>query len=615
MTKIEKKQCPSCGGELTVDNEKQLYRCTSCGSTYDYDFFREEKLNEMGETHLSRREFGAAVDAFRLLLKKNPHDFQALRGLMLAAAYLKDIDGLVRLGEAKHFSFDSQMVREVLDSASEEDTGYFEDLARIYYCLKKLSDCNAEIKSLRREKDRIEQTIVLEEQDTYNYKISSGYYSGKDPVTVFITLWMVALGLLIIMLCVVVPLAAGGEGFTALIVGLVFVFFIGLTAVVNMTEIYPEVKEEKDLKEYVRELRIESEAFGPKIRKLETEAEELSAVIKTSINDFVKKDTGFAKKESRIKPESVKEQVSETGKIRKHQCPSCGGRLRIDSDKQMYHCAFCGSAYDYEYFREDRIHEAGETYLSRGEFMATSDAYEFMLKKDPHDFIALRGLMLTAAHLTSMDELDKDNDKEGFLYDTGTVSQVIESASEEDKEYFMEFARVYSEKKKLVDKTEEIKALWKEKDKINTMIAQNNASRKDYFVNGDDGSKHSPKTQFIIMWCITGYCMLWTIGFGIGLVESLISDPDSVNTSFILFIPAFLASAGLIGFNYIFNYSKIRKLKKFDKDNAELYVESGKMDEKIRDLENESDELLKGIRRSIHDFVRKDRLRMIEKDA
>ena len=109
--------------------------------------------------------------------------------------------------------------------------------------------------------------------------------------------------------------------------------------------------------------------------------------------------------------------------------------------------------------------------------------------------------------------------------------------------------------------------------------------------------------------------MLWTIGFGIGLVESLISDPDSVNASFILFIPAFLASAGLIGFNYIFNYSKIRKLKKFDKDNAELYVESGKMDEKIRGLENESDELLKGIRRSIHDFVRKDRLRMNGKEV
>ena len=49
--------------------------------------------------------------------------------------------------------------------------------------------------------------------------------------------------------------------------------------------------------------------------------------------------------------------------IRKHQCPSCGGNL-ID-DKQMYRCSSCGSAFDYDYFREDRLLGMGETYLAR----------------------------------------------------------------------------------------------------------------------------------------------------------------------------------------------------------------------------------------------------------
>ena len=140
--------------------------------------------------------------------------------------------------------------------------------------------------------------------------------------------------------------------------------------------------------------------------------------------------------------EKVEEQVSGISKIKKHQCPSCGGSLRIDRDKQMYHCTFCGSSYDYEYFREDKIHEAGETYLSRGEFMATADAYEFMLKKDPHDFLALRGLMLTAAHITDMSELDREVVSDQFSYDSQMVSEAIESASEEDKGYFIELARV-----------------------------------------------------------------------------------------------------------------------------------------------------------------------------
>ena len=91
MSQIKKQQCPSCGGNLFDDSEKQMYRCISCGSSYDYDYFREEKLHGMGETYLSRGESKAAIDAYRLILQNNPHDFAALRGLMLAAAYLKDM--------------------------------------------------------------------------------------------------------------------------------------------------------------------------------------------------------------------------------------------------------------------------------------------------------------------------------------------------------------------------------------------------------------------------------------------------------------------------------------------------------------------------------------------
>ena len=118
--------------------------------------------------------------------------------------------------------------------------------------------------------------------------------------------------------------------------------------------------------------------------------------------------------------------------IKKHQCPSCGGGLVIDNDKQMYHCTFCGSTYDYEYFKEDRMHEAGETYISRSEFMAAIDAYKFTLKKDPHDFIALRGLMLAAANLSNMKQLEKESESVEFSYDSQIVSEVIAGASEEE---------------------------------------------------------------------------------------------------------------------------------------------------------------------------------------
>ena len=604
MTTIKKYKCPSCGGDLTVDNDKQMYCCTSCGSTYDFDYFREEKLNEMGETHLSRKEFAAAVDAYRLLLKSNPHDFAALRGLMLAAAYLKDMDGLVRVGEAKHFSYNSKLVKEVTANASAEDKDYFTEFGKIYADKKTLIDCNRELESQRRARDRLEAEIRLTEDSRYDY-----YFHGKGgtethPMAGFIAVWCMAALFIMMTIGIASPLAERSIG------GMLLAIFIfgGMTiltaCVVNFGYVYPRIKAIKEIDSYIKEYKVELGYTEAQIRKYEAAAEELSGTIRNNIKVFVDKDSL-----RKTDPATAKVQVSEVSTIRKHQCPSCGGSLTIDSDKQMYHCTFCGSSYDYEYFKEDSIHEAGETYLSRGEFMATADAYEFMLKKDPHDFLALRGLMLAAARLSSMSELDQEVEDEEFSYDPEMVSQAIDSAAEEDKEYFRELARVYSEKKKLVDITGEIEALWERKREINDVIAHNNISRKDYYI----ASAH-PIIQFLIGWVGFLFCFLWVLILTVLLAESFFTDPDSVGslTGFVIGEIVFLL--GVAGCNFLFIYPKVRKIKKLDRENSDLYVESGKVEEKIKYLENESSECLSGLKRSIHEFVRKDRLRMNGKD-
>ena len=517
MSKIKKNQCPSCGGNLIDDSEKQMYRCTSCGSTYDYDYFREEKLHGLGETYLSRGESEAAVDAYKLILEKNPHDFSALRGLMLAAAYLKDIDGLTRIGEAKHFSYNSELVGEVLDAASEEDTEYFSEFGKIYVNKKELIDRKREIESLRREHESMEAKIRFTDNIRYEYYVESKY-GKQSPKTLFIIVWVLtAIYSVPSFIGIFDNIDEGGISILfAVICGLALLIGSGI----NFLFLYPRMKMIKEIDDYVRELKIESEATLRKIKALEAEADKLSDDIRKAIRNFVKKD-------SLITKDSVKEQVSEFGKIKKHQCPSCGGSLRIDSDKQMYHCTFCGSTYDYEYFREDRIHEAGETYLSRGEFMATTEAYEFMLKKDPHDFLALRGLMLAAAHLTDMSELDQAN--ESFSYDDQIVSRVIENASEDDKEYFTEFAKVYAEKKRLVDHDEAIEALREEKSKIDSVIDQNNRGREENYVKGEFSSKEHPVYTFIVIWVVTGVFTLITLVLAKGLIDAYVSNTDDVS--------------------------------------------------------------------------------------
>ena len=593
MGQIKKRQCPSCGGNLIDDSEKQIYRCSSCGSSYDYDYFREEQLHEMGETYLSRGEVEAAVDAYRLILKKAPHDFLALRGLMLASAYLRDMDGFSRIGDAKHFSYDSKLVGEVLDSASEEDKEYFSEFRKIYVNKQKQIDCNREIKSLHRECESKESFIRLTDNTRYEYYIDSKY-GKQSPKPLFISVWILtALGSVPNLIRALGSIEEGGvSAFFAVVGGLALLIGLGI----NYLILYPRIKMIKKIDADIINLKNDLEATLKKIRELETESEKLSDDIRKAIQDLIRIDR-------QIVTDSVKEQVPEFGKIKKHQCPSCGGSLRIDSDKQMYHCTFCGSTYDYEYFREGRIHEAGETYLSRGEFMATTETYEFMLKKDPHDFLALRGLMLAAAHLTDMSELDHVNKE--FDYDSKIVSQVIENASKEDKEYFTEFAKVYAEKKRMFDCSEEIETLLEEKNKIDSTITQNNKAGL-----GDVRYLDDDNTAFIVIWVITAILMLLTIVFAKYMIDDYSSNPDSLDTD----LPLVLSFGGITLFFLIFNnlsyFFSMRKIKKMQKANSELYDEVNKIDDKIRELENESSKRSGDIRRFIHEFVRKDKLIM-----
>ena len=290
MSNIKRRQCASCGGTLIVDSDKQIYRCTSCGSTYDYEYFRAEKIHDMGETYLSRGEFMAAIDAYKLLLNEYPHDCLALRGLMLAAARMKCMEDLLDRDLSKPFSFNNTLVHFVLDEASEEDKVYFDNFAKLYYLMNKHTKTNAEIRSLINEKRQNEKTIELEGYELNNYKIQTGYLAGKQPTSVFIMLWLLALALLCVMLIVVIPLFVGGYTTVGLFFGFFFLFAIGFVTFVNMTSIYPEIKEARELGSYIRGLQVDVAAADAKIGKLQSEAEDLADDIKKVIEDFADKD-------------------------------------------------------------------------------------------------------------------------------------------------------------------------------------------------------------------------------------------------------------------------------------------------------------------------------------
>ena len=96
--------------------------------------------------------------------------------------------------------------------------------------------------------------------------------------------------------------------------------------------------------------------------------------------------------------------------IKDHICPSCGGTLRVDISRQMYECPFCGMTFDYYYFREENVLELADKALTAGEIYSAKQAYEFMLTKEPDNFVALRGISLIDMKMFGVEKLkDVDN--------------------------------------------------------------------------------------------------------------------------------------------------------------------------------------------------------------
>ena len=156
-----------------------------------------------------------------------------------------------------------------------------------------------------------------------------------------------------------------------------------------------------------------------------------------------------------------------------HLCDSCGGHLKIDLDRQVYVCPFCGVTYDYAYFKEDDVLNMAETCESRKEISAALDAYKFYLTKDPHDFRSLKKVMLLTYGITDINRLRRPDVLSAFNKDTKETEWVIESALDKDKEYFRTMQEIFVNAKryhnlspKLKSFDEEIK---EEEDKITSI--------------------------------------------------------------------------------------------------------------------------------------------------
>ena len=133
MSLLKNYTCKDCGGVLNFDEDQEIFCCPFCGTEFNFvDFHRTELLNQ-ADSALKRLRFSTAADKYKTLIQKNPEDFEALRGMILAEGRIVSLEDLDDLEKIRNINM--KKAREVLDAAkgsSPETTPYFEKLSEAF---------------------------------------------------------------------------------------------------------------------------------------------------------------------------------------------------------------------------------------------------------------------------------------------------------------------------------------------------------------------------------------------------------------------------------------------------------------------------------------------------
>ena len=152
MAKLTSYTCAKCGGVLNIDSEQELFDCPFCGTAFDMvDFHRKEILSQ-ADICLKRNEFISASNKYGELYSKDPHDFDALIGLILCAGKIPDKEDLVN--PRKLIRHDIEGARKAVDKYAGfwSRYPYFEKLNEVL-------ELSAKYQSLVKEKDSIERSL------------------------------------------------------------------------------------------------------------------------------------------------------------------------------------------------------------------------------------------------------------------------------------------------------------------------------------------------------------------------------------------------------------------------------------------------------------------------
>ncbi len=153
--------CDSCGAPLTIDEENQVLVCKFCGITHDYEYFLHEDSLFVGYTFLKKRNFKEALRTFNFILKREPHNVMALRGMLYATFEIIDFRDL-GVAELTMTPEREKAIGDSIANAPEEYKEYFENFKESVELRIKVRESRLKVSEL----DEMDMTRPVTHYDT-----------------------------------------------------------------------------------------------------------------------------------------------------------------------------------------------------------------------------------------------------------------------------------------------------------------------------------------------------------------------------------------------------------------------------------------------------------------
>ena len=370
MRKLISYSCSTCGGALIVNRSEEVLNCPFCGNAFDLTLMHRTELLNDAAVNMQQREFNAAKEKFYSILESDPHDFEALRGLVLCSGKHQSIFSLKSPEILKNSGLDEMRaaIESAKANASGEDVQYFEDLL-------KLADIADERFKNAEDKTGYDKTV----------KEAVGNRGIVERVIniIYCLAFFISFIILIVFFLIVrdpnpgIFTVLGIAAFCLILYAADKLFIRRRVAEYRHRKIAVINRENDELSSNMAELE---KQYGEIYKKL---IKRVPSLTSSKIPKYIAKDsyrTGVLGQ-------------TDTKVI----CTKCAGSLIPDKDNNIYRCLSCGVAYGSSILFDSDAKTKAASSMQLGEFNEADVWYNCMLMVHSYDFDALRGRILCAA--------------------------------------------------------------------------------------------------------------------------------------------------------------------------------------------------------------------------